>query len=64
MAHAPRWTDVPVYGGPRLLPVSRVHPSLPLSVVHVHQVYVRVAGEGVFPYFSPAVVLLPVVSWL
>ena len=27
MAHAPRWTDVPVYGGPRLLPVSRVHPS-------------------------------------
>jgi len=31
-------------------------------MVHVHQVYVRVAGEGVFRYFSPVVVLLPAAS--
>jgi len=28
MTHGPRWTDAPVYGGPRLLLVNRVHPPL------------------------------------
>ena len=43
-----------VYGGPR-------PPFSSLSVVHVHQVHVRVAGEGNPPASSPGV-LPPVVS--
>jgi hypothetical protein len=42
--HGLRWAQALVYGGLRLLPVNRVHPSL--SVVRVHRVHVRVAGKG------------------
>ena len=34
-----RWTHAPVYGGPLLLLVNRVHLSPHLSVVYVHRVY-------------------------
>ena len=35
------------------------------GVVHVLRVHAQVAGEGgVFPYFSPTVVLLSAASWL
>ena len=38
--------------------------SLLLGSAHVHRAHAWVAGEGVFPCFSLAVVLLPAASWL
>ena len=53
--HGPQWTQALVYGGPRLLPVNRVHPSFLLSVVYVYRVQARAAGEEGFLCFPPSV---------
>ena len=50
--HGPWWTDAPVYGGPRLLPVSRVHPSLLCLWFTCTGFMHGWPARGVFPCFS------------
>ena len=52
MVHGPWWTDAPVYGGPRLLPVSRVHPPLLCLWFTCTGFMHGWPARGVFPCFS------------